>query len=140
MGSTFSMDRYLVRWASQGCGPILGKMGLPGLWSVWWSLWSFWAGRPLYPLGLPCLALLFLGLALPCLLPLPSIIAQSAFAKNRTRQQKGLRDRNSPTCTLSQNGYGTNCSQTSELRPTIGAQLSSHNDHSGHNNHSNHND
>jgi len=31
---------------------------------------------------------------------------QSALDKNRTRQQKGLRDRNSPTCTLSQNGYG----------------------------------
>ena len=33
---------------------------------------------------------------------------QSALDKNRTRQQKGLRDRNSPTCTLSQNGYGDN--------------------------------
>jgi hypothetical protein len=51
--------------------------------------------------------------ALPCfapLLALPNIIAQSAFAKNRTRQQKRLRDRNSPTCTLSQNGYGDICS------------------------------
>ena len=27
-------------------------------------------------------------------------------ARNRTSIQKGLRDRNSPTCTLSQNGYG----------------------------------
>jgi len=98
-----------------------------------------WAAIVPSGLALPCLALPWPCLALPCLLPLPSIIAQSAFAKNRTRQQKGLRDRNSPTCTLSQNGYGTNCSQTSELRPTIGAQLSSHNDHSGHNNHSNHN-
>ena len=31
-----------------------------------------------------------------------------ALNKNRTGQQKGLRDRNSPTCTLSQNGYGDN--------------------------------
>jgi hypothetical protein len=41
----------------------------------------------------------------------------SARDKNRTRQQKGLRDRNSPTCTLSQNGYGDNCNQTSEPIP-----------------------
>ena len=26
--------------------------------------------------------------------------------EHRTPNQKGLRDRNSPTCTLSQNGYG----------------------------------
>ena len=38
----------------------------------------------------------------------------SAPNKNRTRQQKGLRDRNSPTCTLSQNGYGEASCQTSE--------------------------
>ena len=95
---------------------------------------------------LPCLASLPLPcFALPCLACL-IIIAQSAFAKNRTRQQKGLRDRNSPTCTLSQNGYGDNCSQISEPRPTIGAQLSSHyddndhNDRNSHNNRSNHND
>ena len=30
----------------------------------------------------------------------------NAIAQNRTQDQKGLRDRNSPTCTLSQNGYG----------------------------------
>ena len=29
---------------------------------------------------------------------------------NRTAWQKGLRVRNSPTCTLSQNGYGDSCS------------------------------
>ena len=29
-----------------------------------------------------------------------------AHARNRTSIQKGLRARNSPTCTLSQNGYG----------------------------------
>ena len=40
--------------------------------------------------------------------------APTAHNKNRTRQQKGLRDRNSPTCTLSQNGYGDTCSQTLE--------------------------
>ena len=45
----------------------------------------------------------------------------SARDKNRTRQQKGLRDRNSPTCTLSHNGYGDNCSQTSEPRSMLSA-------------------
>ena len=47
--------------------------------------------------------------------------AKCALDKNRTRQQKGLRDRNSPTCTLSQNGYGDNCSQTSEPRSMLSA-------------------
>jgi len=57
--------------------------------------------------------------ALPCLVPClasPAFSTPSALAKNRTRQQKGLRDRNSPTCTLSQNGYGDICSQVPELR------------------------
>jgi len=41
--------------------------------------------------------------ALPARMPL---LAMGARLKNRTPGQKGLRDRNSPTCTLSQNGYG----------------------------------
>ena len=44
-----------------------------------------------------------------------------AGEKNRTRYQKGLRDRNSPTCTLSQNGYGDPCSSlTDGLAPHAG--------------------
>ena len=33
-------------------------------------------------------------------------LAMRRWLQKRTRDQKGLRDRNSPTCTLSQNGYG----------------------------------
>ena len=42
-----------------------------------------------------------------------------ALDKNRTRQQKCLCDRNSPTCTLSQNGYGETCSQTLESQSEL---------------------
>jgi hypothetical protein len=32
--------------------------------------------------------------------------ARMALSTTTTTHEKGLRDRNSPTCTLSQNGYG----------------------------------
>ena len=36
----------------------------------------------------------------------PGIAVLNARVRARTHTQKGLRHRNSPTCTLSQNGYG----------------------------------
>ena len=39
----------------------------------------------------------------------------SCPAWNRTREQKDLRDRNSPICTLSQNGYGNEVSWHRQL-------------------------
>jgi len=38
-------------------------------------------------------------------------IPLNGATRARTHDQKGLRDRNSPTCTLSQNGYGGICTQ-----------------------------
>ena len=41
---------------------------------------------------------------------------KSGRGRNRTRDQKGLRDRISPYCTLSQNGYGAGvCEATATL-------------------------
>ena len=40
--------------------------------------------------------------------------SQSAPAQDRTHDQKGLRERNSPTCTLRQNGYGDLLGQPGE--------------------------
>jgi hypothetical protein len=44
---------------------------------------------------------------------LPDIIPpqRGRWQRIEPAQQKGLRDRNSPTCTLSQNGYGDSMSQ-----------------------------
>jgi hypothetical protein len=40
---------------------------------------------------------------------------------DRTPDEKGLRDRNSPTCTLSQNGYGENSGKKVVLRTSLSA-------------------
>jgi hypothetical protein len=41
-----------------------------------------------------------------CLISPPSRQQRGRWRRFEPAQQKGLRDRNSPTCTLSQNGYG----------------------------------
>ena len=50
--------------------------------------------------------------------------AQNTLPTTTAAQKKGLRDRNSPTCTLSQNGYGDTCSWPSDC-------LASHGDQAG---------
>ena len=44
---------------------------------------------------------------------------QTRATEELNPRQKGLRDRNSPTCTLSQNGYGETCSQTLESQSEL---------------------
>ena len=46
-----------------------------------------------------------------------------ARSRNRTATQKGLRDRISPTCTLSQNGYGDPCVRPTSLADTASSAL-----------------
>ena len=48
-------------------------------------------------------------------------IQQNAPRRNRTRQ-KGLRERNSPFCTLSQNGYGDSAAKPSGVRRALAAE------------------
>ena len=43
---------------------------------------------------------------LTCLLSGPWVGARKCGQRESILRRKGLRDRNSPTCTLSQNGYG----------------------------------
>ena len=58
------------------------------------------------------------GNRIACQRSLPSVIGPRNLVSrgNRTACQKGLRVRNSPTCTLSQNGYGEKCSRLAERR------------------------
>ena len=75
---------------------------------------NIFAGPLTWSMTSPCQGLLWLVLLCE------GLLAMRALAWVRTPDEKGLRDRNSPMCTLSQNGYG-DIGWPTKILPTLAA-------------------